>query len=69
MTIPYDWSAASRRAAENGRDEWARALATGFLAAGAGRRSHGPPLKLAALRGGRPFCATPFREPREPRQR
>lgn len=32
MAIPYDWSAASRRAAENGRDEWARALATGFLA-------------------------------------
>ena len=32
MAIPYDWSAAARRARENGRDEWARALATGFLA-------------------------------------
>jgi diadenosine tetraphosphatase ApaH/serine/threonine PP2A family protein phosphatase len=31
MAVPYDWSAAARRAGENGRDEWARALATGFL--------------------------------------
>jgi predicted phosphodiesterase len=31
MAIEYDWDAASLRAAENGRPEWARALATGFM--------------------------------------
>jgi predicted phosphodiesterase len=43
MAVPYDWSAASRRAAENGRDEWARALATGFLTErAADGRARGP---------------------------
>jgi predicted phosphodiesterase len=32
MAVPYDWAAAAQRAAANGRDEWARALATGWLA-------------------------------------
>jgi predicted phosphodiesterase len=31
IAAAYDWDAASKRAAENGRDEWARALATGFV--------------------------------------
>jgi predicted phosphodiesterase len=31
IAIAYDWDAASRRAAQAGRDEWARALATGFV--------------------------------------
>jgi hypothetical protein len=31
IAVEYDWEMASRRAAENGRDEWARALATGFV--------------------------------------
>jgi predicted phosphodiesterase len=31
MAIPYDWMAASRRARELGRADWARALATGFM--------------------------------------
>ena len=31
FAVVYDWAAASRRAAANGRPEWARALATGFL--------------------------------------
>ena len=43
IAIAYDWSAASRRAAENGRDEWARALATGFLAEPAAVGGAGPP--------------------------
>jgi predicted phosphodiesterase len=30
VAIAYDWQAASRRAAENGRPDWARALATGY---------------------------------------
>jgi predicted phosphodiesterase len=30
VALQYDWGAASRRAGENGRPEWARALATGF---------------------------------------
>ena len=29
--IAYDWDSAARRAAENNRPEWARALATGFV--------------------------------------
>lgn len=29
--IAYDWDAAARRAARNGREDWARALASGFL--------------------------------------
>lgn len=29
--VPYDWEAAARLARENGRDEWAAALATGWL--------------------------------------
>ena len=32
IAVDYDWDAASRRAADNGREEWARALATGFVA-------------------------------------
>jgi predicted phosphodiesterase len=31
IAIAYDWNAASTRAAGNGRPEWARALATGFI--------------------------------------
>jgi predicted phosphodiesterase len=31
IAIQYDWAAASRRADKNGRSEWARALATGFI--------------------------------------
>ena len=30
VALQYDWGAASKRAGENGRPEWARALATGF---------------------------------------
>lgn len=29
--VEYDWTSASRRAAAQGREEWARALATGFV--------------------------------------
>lgn len=32
LAIAYDWAAAARRAAQNGREDWARALATGFVA-------------------------------------
>ena len=32
LAIAYDWAAAARRAAEYGREDWARALATGFVA-------------------------------------
>jgi predicted phosphodiesterase len=32
IAVEYDWSAASARALENGRLEWAQGLATGFLA-------------------------------------
>jgi predicted phosphodiesterase len=32
LAIPYDWSAASRRAQELGRTDWAWALSTGFMA-------------------------------------
>jgi len=31
LTVEYDWMKASRRAADNGRTEWAQALATGFI--------------------------------------
>ena len=31
VAVPYDWDAASRLAARNGREDWARALATGFV--------------------------------------
>ena len=31
ITVAYAWDHAARRAAENGRAEWARALATGFV--------------------------------------
>lgn len=31
IAVAYDWTAASRRAAENGRPEWASALASGFV--------------------------------------
>jgi diadenosine tetraphosphatase ApaH/serine/threonine PP2A family protein phosphatase len=31
IALEYDWPAASRRAEENGRLEWARSLATGFI--------------------------------------
>ena len=30
IAIEYDWTSASKRAAENGRPEWAQALATGY---------------------------------------
>jgi predicted phosphodiesterase len=33
VAVAYDWTAASRRAARNGREEWARALASGFIGA------------------------------------
>jgi predicted phosphodiesterase len=32
VAVAYDWAAAAQRATANGRDEWARALATGCLA-------------------------------------
>jgi predicted phosphodiesterase len=32
LAIDYDWTAAARRAAENGRQDWASALATGAVA-------------------------------------
>jgi hypothetical protein len=32
LAIAYDWAAAARRAGEAGREDWACALATGFLA-------------------------------------
>jgi predicted phosphodiesterase len=31
VAVPYDWDQASRLAARNGRADWARALATGFV--------------------------------------
>ena len=31
IAVEYDWGMASRRAVENGRQEWAQALATGFV--------------------------------------
>ena len=31
IAIEYDWTSASRRATENGRPEWAQALATGYV--------------------------------------
>jgi predicted phosphodiesterase len=31
IAVEYAWEKASRRAAENGRNEWAQALATGFV--------------------------------------
>lgn len=31
LALEYDWEAASQRATENGRPEWAQALATGFV--------------------------------------
>ena len=31
VAVPYDWDEASRLAARNGREDWARALATGFV--------------------------------------
>jgi predicted phosphodiesterase len=31
VAVPYDWDAAAKIAARNGRDDWARALATGFV--------------------------------------
>ena len=31
IAVTYDWNAASARAAANGRPEWARALATGYV--------------------------------------
>jgi hypothetical protein len=31
IAIEYDWTSASKRAAENNRPEWAQALATGFV--------------------------------------
>jgi hypothetical protein len=31
VAMPYDWTSASQRAAANGREEWARALATGYV--------------------------------------
>jgi len=33
IAVEYDWNAASSRAVENGRPEWAQGLATGFLSA------------------------------------
>jgi hypothetical protein len=32
VAVEYDWGTASTRAAANGRPEWARALATGYVA-------------------------------------
>lgn len=34
IALEYDWDAAARRALENGRDDWARAYATGSIHAG-----------------------------------
>jgi predicted phosphodiesterase len=31
VSVPYDWDAAAKLAARNGREDWARALATGFV--------------------------------------
>ena len=31
VAVPYDWDEASKLAARNGREDWARALATGFV--------------------------------------
>ena len=31
VSVPYDWDEASKLAARNGREDWARALATGFV--------------------------------------
>jgi predicted phosphodiesterase len=31
VAVPYDWDAAAKLAAHNGRDDWTRALATGFV--------------------------------------
>lgn len=31
IAVPYDWDAAARLAQRNGREDWARALATGFV--------------------------------------
>ena len=31
VAVPYDWDEAARLAARNGREDWARALATGFV--------------------------------------
>jgi predicted phosphodiesterase len=31
VAVPYDWDEASRLAARNGREDWAHALATGFV--------------------------------------
>jgi predicted phosphodiesterase len=33
VAVAYDWIAASRRAAQNGRQEWARGLASGYIGA------------------------------------
>ena len=33
IAVPYDWDAASRIAQSNGREDWARALASGFVRA------------------------------------
>ena len=30
--VPYDWAAASKRAASKGRDDWARWISTGYAA-------------------------------------
>ena len=31
IAVEYDWASASKLAADNGRPEWARALATGYV--------------------------------------
>jgi len=31
VAVPYDWNEAAKLAARNGREDWARALATGFV--------------------------------------
>jgi predicted phosphodiesterase len=31
VSVPYDWDEAAKLAARNGREDWARALATGFV--------------------------------------
>jgi predicted phosphodiesterase len=33
VAVPYDWNQAAKLAARNGREDWARALATGFVRA------------------------------------
>ena len=33
IAVPYDWDAAAKLARHNGREDWARALATGFVRA------------------------------------